>query len=161
MRSRPLAVEQEAAELVLQELDGARERRLRHVAFLGRAGEIQLLAQGEEIPDLMHFHGDNLSVHRHVPATLRPAHAQPVVAIAAGFHFDKPQLDWPRIARVTKMSSLDPCPIGIGSGVRPHARMLLPNHRDSCHVATRRRLDHCGIGRAVREVTLTAAPRGS
>src|SRR5262249_33882118 len=59
MRSRPLAMEQEAAELVLQELDGTRERRLRHVAFLGRAGEVQLLAQGEEIPNLMHFHGDN------------------------------------------------------------------------------------------------------
>jgi hypothetical protein len=57
MRSRPLAMEQEAAELVLQELDGTRERWLRHVAFLGRAGEVQLSAQGEEIPDLMHFHG--------------------------------------------------------------------------------------------------------
>ena len=48
MRSRPLAMEQEAAELVLQQLDGARECRLRHVAFLCRPGEVQLLAQGEK-----------------------------------------------------------------------------------------------------------------
>ena len=48
MRSRPLAVEEEPAELVLQQLDGARERRLRHVAFLCRPGEVQLLAQGEK-----------------------------------------------------------------------------------------------------------------
>src|SRR6516164_1582516 len=109
MRSRPLAVEQEAAELVLQELDGARERRLRHVAFLGRAGEIQLLAQGEEIPDLMHFHGDNLSACGHAPSqTLQPAPWPVTVGITAGFHFDKPQLDWPRTARVTKMPALDP-----------------------------------------------------
>jgi hypothetical protein len=46
MRSRPLAVEQEPAELVLEQLDGTRERWLGHVAFLGRPGEVQLLAQG-------------------------------------------------------------------------------------------------------------------
>ena len=109
MRSRPLTMEQEAAELVLQELDGARERGLRHVAFLGRAGEVQLLAQGEEIPDLMHFHGDNLSVRDHDPGQrFSPALPPAAVGMTAGFHFDKRQLDWPRITRVTKMSSLDP-----------------------------------------------------
>ena len=41
-------MEQEPAELVLQQLDGARECRLRHVAFLCRPGEVQLLAQGEK-----------------------------------------------------------------------------------------------------------------
>jgi hypothetical protein len=46
MRSRPLAMEQRPSELVLQQLDGTRQRRLGHVAFLGGAGEVQLLAQG-------------------------------------------------------------------------------------------------------------------
>jgi hypothetical protein len=31
---------------------------------------------------------------------------QPIVRITAGFHFDKWQLDWPRIARVTTMSPI-------------------------------------------------------
>src|SRR5262249_10570329 len=74
MRSRPLAVEEEPAELVLQQLNGARERRLRHVAFLGRPGEVQLLAKGEKIPDLMHFHGRHpLSLRSPPKPTFQPA----------------------------------------------------------------------------------------
>ncbi len=60
MGARPLAVEQQPAELLLEQLDGARQGRLGHVATLGRAGEVQLLAEGEEVFDLMHFHGDVL-----------------------------------------------------------------------------------------------------
>ena len=52
-----LAMKQRAAHLLLELLDGARQRRLRHVAALGGAREIQVLAQSEEITDLMHFHG--------------------------------------------------------------------------------------------------------
>jgi len=29
------------------------------VALLGRAGEVELLAEGEEVPDLVHFHRDD------------------------------------------------------------------------------------------------------
>ena len=46
MRSRPLAMKQQPSELVLQQLDGTRQRRLGHVAFFGCPGEVQLLAQG-------------------------------------------------------------------------------------------------------------------
>ena len=52
-----LAAEQRAAQLVLEPLDGAGQRRLRDVAGLGRAREVQRLADGQEIADLMHFHG--------------------------------------------------------------------------------------------------------
>ena len=51
-----LAPEQEPAELVLQLLDCAGERRLGDVTLLGRAGEVQGLAYREEVADLMHFH---------------------------------------------------------------------------------------------------------
>src|SRR3990167_2548347 len=57
MRVVALPAEQRAAQLVLQPLDGARQRRLRDVARLGRAGEIQSLANREKVADLMHFHG--------------------------------------------------------------------------------------------------------
>src|SRR5215813_2965728 len=104
MGSRPLAMEQEPAELVLQQLDGARERRLRHVAFLGRAGEVQLLAQGEEIPDLMHFHGDNLSACGHAPNQRFSLPALAAVGIAAGFHFDK----WPLVSHSLRVTTMSP-----------------------------------------------------
>jgi hypothetical protein len=54
-----LAAEQRPAQLVLQALDGAGERRLRDVAGLGRAREVQRLADGQEVADLMHFHGSS------------------------------------------------------------------------------------------------------
>src|SRR5262249_28595897 len=41
-----------------------RERRLRHVAFLGRAGEVELLAEREKIPDLVHLHRDDPPLRR-------------------------------------------------------------------------------------------------
>ena len=48
--------EERPAELALQELDGPRERRLRDVAALGSAREVQLLGDGEEVADLVHLH---------------------------------------------------------------------------------------------------------
>jgi hypothetical protein len=59
MRPGPLPVKQKTAELLLQQLDGARQGRLRHVALLGRAGEVELLAEDEEVSDLVHFHRDD------------------------------------------------------------------------------------------------------
>ena len=56
LRRRPLASEQVAAELVLELLDGARQRGLRDVAFLGGAREIQQPRDREEVSDLMHLH---------------------------------------------------------------------------------------------------------
>ena len=56
MRVGAFAVKQRAAELFLELLDGARQRGLSDVAALGRAGEVQFLAEAEEIADLMHFH---------------------------------------------------------------------------------------------------------
>jgi len=52
----------------------------------------------------MHFHGDNLSVHRHVPATLRPAPAAAAVGITARFHFDK----WPLVSRSLRVTTMSP-----------------------------------------------------
>ncbi len=52
-----LAAEQRPAQLVLQCLDGAGQRRLRDVARLGRPREVQGLADRKEVADLMHFHG--------------------------------------------------------------------------------------------------------
>ena len=54
-----LAAKQRAAQFVLQRLDGTRQRRLRDVARLGRAREVQGLANREEVADLMHFHGSS------------------------------------------------------------------------------------------------------
>jgi hypothetical protein len=51
-----LAAEQEPAQLLLELLDGAGERRLGDVALLGGAREVERLADREEIADLVHFH---------------------------------------------------------------------------------------------------------
>ena len=51
-----LAVKQRAAKLFFQLLDGAGQRGLRNVGALRRAREVQLLAQREEVANLMHFH---------------------------------------------------------------------------------------------------------
>jgi hypothetical protein len=51
-----LAAKQRSAELLFEELDGARQGGLRHIALLAGAGEIQLLGQREEVSNLMHFH---------------------------------------------------------------------------------------------------------
>src|SRR5215831_11801828 len=53
---RTLAPEKIAAKLALQLLDGPRQRRLRHIALVGRAREVEDVRDREEIPDLMHFH---------------------------------------------------------------------------------------------------------
>ena len=56
LRCRPFAPEQVAAEFGLELLDRPRQRRLRNVALVGGAREIQRPRDGEEVPDLMHFH---------------------------------------------------------------------------------------------------------
>jgi len=56
LRAAPTPAEQAAAELLFQALDRVGQRRLRDAAALRRAGEVPLLAQREEIADLMHFH---------------------------------------------------------------------------------------------------------
>ena len=52
-----LAVEQGAAELMLELLDGARQGRLADVALLRRPREIQRPGKRDEIAHLLHFHG--------------------------------------------------------------------------------------------------------
>src|SRR5207248_5013253 len=56
LRRRPLAPEQIAAQFCLELLDGACQRRLRYVAFVGRAREVENSRDRKEIPNLMHFH---------------------------------------------------------------------------------------------------------
>src|SRR5438477_137008 len=46
-------------ELRVELLDRARQRRLRHVAFVGPAREIEHPRHREKISDLMHFHGSS------------------------------------------------------------------------------------------------------
>ena len=57
VRELALAAKQVAAELFLELLDGAGQRRLGDVAFLGGAREIQGARRGQEVADLVHFHG--------------------------------------------------------------------------------------------------------
>src|SRR5262249_30279277 len=57
--ARPLAAEQIAAELAFEQLDSARQRRLRHVALFRRAREVQRPGNRQEIPDLVHFHSNS------------------------------------------------------------------------------------------------------
>ena len=51
-----LAAEQQPADLVLELLDGAAQRRLGDIALLRRAREIARFADGQEIPDVMNVH---------------------------------------------------------------------------------------------------------
>src|SRR5260370_42159798 len=53
---RPFAPEQVAAELGFELLDRARQRRRRHVALVGGAGEIERPRHRWKITDLVHFH---------------------------------------------------------------------------------------------------------
>ena len=53
---RPFAPEQVASELGFELLDCARQRRLCHVALVGRAREVEHARHRKKIPDLMHFH---------------------------------------------------------------------------------------------------------
>jgi hypothetical protein len=51
-----LPLEQRPAEFVLQMLDGARQRRLRHVAFRRRAREVARARDGQEVSELVELH---------------------------------------------------------------------------------------------------------
>src|SRR6478736_1441954 len=55
-RDRRLAMKQRAAQLTLQRADGAGQRGLRDAAAAGGAGETELLAQRQEVMDLLHLH---------------------------------------------------------------------------------------------------------
>src|SRR5690348_7911457 len=55
-RRRTLAAEQVAAKLRLEQLDRARQRRLRDIALLRRAREVRRARDRQEIADLMHLH---------------------------------------------------------------------------------------------------------
>src|SRR5262249_42180473 len=52
----PLAPKKIAAQLAFKELYRACQRRLSDMALLGRAREIQRPRDGQEVPDLVHFH---------------------------------------------------------------------------------------------------------
>ena len=54
---RAFAAKQVAAELCLQLLDGPRQRRLRDVALVGGAREIEHACDRKEVANLMHLHG--------------------------------------------------------------------------------------------------------
>ena len=56
MRQLALAAQQQAAKLLFELLDRAGQRRLRDMALLGRAGEIQRVGDRQKIADLMHLH---------------------------------------------------------------------------------------------------------
>src|SRR5207244_364308 len=52
----PLAPEQVAAQFAFELLDGARQRWLGDVAFIGGPREVQRSGDGQEVTNLMHFH---------------------------------------------------------------------------------------------------------
>ena len=58
LRMWPFAAEQIAAKLAFELADGAGERGLGDMAFLGGAREIERPRYSEEVADLMHFHAD-------------------------------------------------------------------------------------------------------
>src|SRR4029078_805177 len=62
MGELPFAPEQEAAHLFLEFLDGPGQGRLAHIAALGGAGEIQCIANSQEIADLVNLHAFQPSV---------------------------------------------------------------------------------------------------
>jgi hypothetical protein len=62
MRSGALTTEQLATELRLEQPDRSCQRRLRDMAPVRSAREVQLLRQGDEISNLMHFHGHHLNI---------------------------------------------------------------------------------------------------
>src|SRR5262249_11125208 len=53
---RRLSVKERSAEIPLQRADGGGQRGLRDTAAAGCAGEIELLAQRQEVTDLVHLH---------------------------------------------------------------------------------------------------------
>src|SRR6266536_3248235 len=64
MRVCSLAMKQWPSEFGFQQLDRARQRRLRDVAPFSCLGEVQLVRNSQKISDLMHLHGITLSVDK-------------------------------------------------------------------------------------------------
>src|SRR5207253_405099 len=76
MGQMPLAPEQLPPELVLERMDRTAQRRHGDAALLGGAGEIQSLARGEKVANLMQFHGPTSSaVSTQAPECAFPARA--------------------------------------------------------------------------------------
>ena len=57
LRGGALAAKQVAAEFGFQLLDGPRQRRLRDVALVGGAREVEYTRNRKEVANLMHLHG--------------------------------------------------------------------------------------------------------
>ena len=57
LRGGTLAAKQVAAEFGFELLDGPRQRRLRDVALVGGAREVEYSCDREEVAYLMHLHG--------------------------------------------------------------------------------------------------------
>jgi hypothetical protein len=57
MREMALATDQQSTKLIFKLLHRAGERGLRYIAALRRTSEVQRLAQGKEISDLVQLHG--------------------------------------------------------------------------------------------------------
>src|SRR5262249_39230268 len=65
-----LALKKGAAQFALQPYDGVGQRGLGHAAAPGRSREIALLAQGQDIADLVHLHGSTSSNPSRSPGSL-------------------------------------------------------------------------------------------
>jgi hypothetical protein len=61
MRQCAFATKQLATEFALKVLDGTRQGRLCHVAELCGLGQIQRLADRQEVSDMVHFHSTTLA----------------------------------------------------------------------------------------------------
>jgi hypothetical protein len=70
MRQCAFTPKQLATELAFERLDGAGQGRLRHIAALRRPGQIQRLADRQEVPDVVHFQGTDLAVHSRINEVL-------------------------------------------------------------------------------------------
>src|SRR6516164_2833758 len=70
MRQCAFTPKQLSAEFVFEGLDGAGQCGLRYVATLRRLGQIQCLANCQEVSDMVHFQGMTLATRSHINAGL-------------------------------------------------------------------------------------------
>src|SRR5262249_37661327 len=91
------AMKQRSAELALEGADGVGQRRLRHAAAFGCEGEALLLAQRQEIADLVHLHGSiwprGFRSHRTMPSNGTPESDPRHAGSAFIFALEKPACD--------------------------------------------------------------------
>jgi hypothetical protein len=87
MRQPPLAPDEETAQLILELLNGMRQRRLAHPATLRRLREVQRFAQRHKIPDLMQLHWTQAGLTQPPggpPFITQPSLKEPKMDCAAG-----------------------------------------------------------------------------